>query len=319
MALKIRKATRSQIKLRMALIGPAGSGKTYTALKLARIIAGDGKILVLDTEHASSEKYAEYIDGEVGQLSFDVIVPESFKPEVYIEAIKMAEQNGYTVLVIDSLSHAWMGKDGALELVDRAAARMSVPNSYAAWRDVTPLHNRMVDAILSSNIHIIATMRSKMEYVQEKDASGKTVIRKVGMQPVQRDGLEYEFDIVADMDQNNNLIIGKTRCPALTGQIFPKPGRNVADLIVSWLSAGAPLAQTNQQDVHRKLAELAELGTSANQAVKAGTYAGEALDKLNAALDHARQIYAKRDEATEEQVDACIKALREAMAQEVAA
>jgi hypothetical protein len=245
MALQFKKATKQQSRLRLALIGPAGGGKTFTALKLATYLASGGSIAVMDTERGSASKYAgeELADGT--RFQFDVIEPESFSPETYVEVIRAAESAGYKVLVIDSLSHAWMGKDGALEKVDNAAKRER-GNSFAAWRNVTPLHNAMVDAIINSSMHIIATMRTKTEYVVEKDEkSGKSVPRKIGMQPVQRDGLEYEFDVVADLDQDNNLIIGKTRCSRLTGKVFNKAGREVAEILTDWLTDGeaAPAAQ----------------------------------------------------------------------------
>ena len=127
-----KKATKEQAKLRMGIIGPAGSGKTYTALLTARNLVPDGKIAVLDTERGSASKYADIFE-------FDVCELESFHPENYIKTIQAAEEAGYDVLIIDSLSHAWTGKDGALELVDKAAARER-GNSFAAWRHVTPLH-----------------------------------------------------------------------------------------------------------------------------------------------------------------------------------
>ena len=164
----------------------------------------------------------------------------TFHPQRYIEAIHEAQAAGYDVLIIDSLSHAWMGKDGALELVDKAAKRNPSGNSFAAWRDVTPLHNQLVDAMLAARLHIIVTLRSKMEYVQEKDDKGKTVIRKVGLQPVQRDGLEYEFDVVGDLDQDNTLIVTKTRCSALHAAVINRPGRELADTLAAWLD-GEPV------------------------------------------------------------------------------
>lgn len=233
-ALQFRRATKEQAKLRMALIGPAGSGKTYTALNIARNLGQ--RIALVDTEHGSASKYADLFE-------FDVLELESFHPANYIEAIHAAEQAGYEVLIIDSLSHAWMGKDGALELVDRAAKRSPSGNTFAAWRDVTPLHNQLVEAMLACKCHLIVTMRSKMEYVQDKDEHGKTVIRKVGLQPVQRDGLEYEFDVVADMDISNNLIVSKARCPQLSGAVISKPGQEVADILRAWLTTGAPPAE----------------------------------------------------------------------------
>ena len=234
MAIQFRKATKEQLKLRMALIGPAGSGKTYSALNIAQHLGK--RIAVIDTEHGSASKYA-------GLFAFDVVELDSFHPQNYIAGIQAAEQAGYDVLIIDSLSHAWMGKDGALELVDRAAKRSPSGNSFAAWRDVTPLHNQLIEAMLGARLHLIVTMRSKMEYVQDKDEKGRTQIRKVGLQPVQRDGLEYEFDVVADLDTENTFIVGKTRCPQLTGVIVPRPGKEVADTLLAWLTDGAPPAE----------------------------------------------------------------------------
>ena len=229
MANPFRRASKVQLKLRMALIGPAGSGKTYSALNIGQHLGE--KIAVVDTEHGSASKYA-------GLFAFDVLELESFHPQMYIDAISAAEQAGYDVLIIDSLSHAWMGKDGALELVDRAAKRSPSGNSFVAWRDVTPLHNKLIEAMLAAKLHLIVTMRSKTEYVQDKDDKGRTVIRKVGLQPVQRDGLEYEFDVVADLDTDNTLIVGKTRCPQLTGAVLPKPGKDIAGMLKGWLTDG---------------------------------------------------------------------------------
>ena len=227
------RATRRQSRLRLALAGPAGSGKTFSALKIASTIAGDKPVAVIDTERGSASKYSALTE-------FDVLELETFHPQNYIDAIQAAADGGYGVLVIDSLSHAWMGKDGALELVDRAAKRSQSGNSFGAWREVTPLHNALVDAMLRANLHIIVTLRSKQDYVQEKDDRGRTTVRKIGLAPVQRDGLEYEFDVYGDLDADNNLIIGKTRCPELTGAVIPKPGEPFARTLLAWLGQGEP-------------------------------------------------------------------------------
>lgn len=228
-----QRATKKQAKLRLALIGPSGSGKTYTALTLAQHLVPGGRVALIDTERGSASKYADLFEFDVQEL-------ESFHPQRYIEAIREAQAAGYDVLIIDSLSHAWMGKDGALELVDKAAKRNPSGNSFAAWRDVTPLHNQLVDAMLATRLHVIVTLRSKMEYVQEKDDKGKTVIRKVGLQPVQRDGLEYEFDVVGDLDQDNTLVVTKTRCSALHNAVVSKPGHELATTLAEWLD-GEPV------------------------------------------------------------------------------
>lgn len=229
-----KKATKKQAWLRLALIGPSGSGKTYTALNLAKHLGN--KIAVIDTEHGSASKYADIFE-------FDVMELDSFHPQRYIDGIHEAQAAGYDVLIIDSLSHAWMGKDGALELVDRAAKRSQSNNTFFAWREVTPLHNALVEAILAARMHVIVTMRAKTEYVVETNEKGKQVPRKVGLAPVQRDGLEYEFDVVADMDLDNNMIVTKTRCSALAGAVIPKPGEEVANILKAWLSDGAPMQQ----------------------------------------------------------------------------
>jgi len=229
------KATKHEAKLRLALAGPSGSGKTYTALQLATHLGGP--IAVVDTERGSARKYADL-------FTFDVLELDSFHPERYIEAIHDAEDAGYAILILDSLSHAWFGKEGALELVDKAAKRLAATyrsgkeDSFAAWREVTPIHNSLVDAMVQSRLHLIVTMRTKTEYVVEtKD--GKTAPRKIGLAPIQRDGLEYEFDVFADLDQDNTLIVHKTRCPALSGGVFRKAGKEVADILNTWLQGEA--------------------------------------------------------------------------------
>jgi hypothetical protein len=235
MVFQFKKATKQQARLRLALIGSSGSGKTYSALNIGQHLGQS--IAVIDTERGSASKYA-------GLFAFDVLELDTFSPLTYVEAIHAAEKGGYEVLVIDSLSHAWMGKEGALEQVDKAAKRSTSNNSYTAWRDVTPMHNALIDAMLGSPCHIIVTMRAKTEYVMEENERGKKVPKKVGMAPVQRDGMEYEFDVVADMNQENDLVVSKSRCPAMTGQIISKPGKQVADLLNAWLSDGAPVTVT---------------------------------------------------------------------------
>jgi Cdc6-like AAA superfamily ATPase len=228
-----RKATKHESRLRLALSGPSGSGKTYTALRIATALSD--KVAVIDTERGSASKYAD-------EFEFDVLEPESFHPQVYIDAIRNAEQDGYEVLIIDSLSHAWVGKDGELELVDRVQQRSRSSNSFAAWREVTPLHNALVDAMLTSRCHIIATMRAKTAYSMDQDERGKTQVRKLGMEPIMRDGIEYEFDVHAMMDMSNTMLVMKSRCKALTGAVIQHPGADVAEILRDWLS-GEPVPE----------------------------------------------------------------------------
>lgn len=229
MSFTVRKATKTSARLRLALIGPSGSGKTYSALSIATALKGP--VAVIDTERGSASKYADL-------FTFDVLELESFAPDTYVAALEHLRGGGYTTVIVDSLSHAWMGKDGALEQKERAEKRGG--NSWTAWRDVTPMYTRLVEAIITYPAHVIATVRAKTEYVQEKDERGRTTIRKVGMAPVQRDGLEYEFDVVGDMTLDNEMLVSKTRCPSMAGKSYPKPGANVAAVLSAWLSDGAP-------------------------------------------------------------------------------
>ena len=221
-----KKATRTQIKLRLALSGPAGSGKTYSALSIASHLGQS--IAVIDTESGSASRYA-------GIFNFDVCELSSFHPQRYIEAIQAAEEAGYDVVIIDSLSHSWFGKDGELDLVDRAK------NSFAAWKDVRPLERRLLSAILNCKTHIICTLRTKTEWdTSQKDANGKMKPEKIGTAPIHVAGIDYEFDVAGELNQQHTLHISKSRCPALDGQSFTNPGRDVADLLHEWMSDGVP-------------------------------------------------------------------------------
>jgi hypothetical protein len=215
-------ATRRKLKLRMAVLGPSGSGKTYTALRFAA--AFGNRIAVIDSEHRSASKYiGESPDGT--PWTFDSCELTNFAPTTYTQVIKEAGRQGYDVLVIDGLSQAWEGVGGALDQIDRKSANGG--NSFTAWKDVTPQHREMIETILACPCHVIATMRTKTEYVLEEQVSksGRSIVvpKKVGMAPVQRAGMEYEFDVVADMDLEHVLTISKTRCPALDGAKVVKP------------------------------------------------------------------------------------------------
>ena len=228
MALQIRKATRRKAKLRLALLGPSGSGKTMSAIKLAAGIGG--KIGVIDTENGSADLYAEIAD-------YDVITLEKpYSVTKYREAIGAFEQAGYATIIVDSLTHAWSGAGGLLDKQGQMAAKPGA-NSYTAWREITPEHNSLVEALLASPCHIIATMRVKTEYVMETNDRGKQVPRKVGLQPVQRDGMEYEFTVALDIDANHKAQASKDRTTMFEGfydTITEATGRKLLD----WLDRG---------------------------------------------------------------------------------
>lgn len=268
--MQFKPATKQQSKLRMTLDGPAGSGKTYTALRFAHALAAGGRIAFIDTERGSASKYAfEAPDGVPWQ--FDVLELATFSPETYTEAIEAAGRSGYAVLIVDSLSHAWEGKGGALEIKDRVGG-----NQYTAWRQVTPMHNRMIDTILQSPCHVITTMRSRMEYVQDLDERGKVLgVRKVGMAPIQRPGMEYEFDVVCDIDWAHILFVSKSRCAAMQDEKREKPGPEFLRPLIEWLDSGAPAAPRPDAE---------ELVNAARTLRAAGDTPKTIADKLNVSM-----------------------------------
>lgn len=191
------KAQRKKAKLRLALSGPSGSGKTTGALLIAKGIGG--RIAVLDTERGSASLYADIVD-------FDVVeIGPPYTPENYINIIHAAEKAGYDTLILDSITHEWNGSGGILEIVDSVARSKYKNNSYAAWNEGTPRHQKFIDAMLASPMHIIATMRSKAVYVETEKGNGKKTMEKQGVAPQQRDGLEYEFTAVLDLCVDGNF------------------------------------------------------------------------------------------------------------------
>ena len=221
--------------LRMAIYGPAGCGKSLTSLLIAREIVGPkGKIAVLDTEHGSSTKHARKVRFDVEMLT------GNFHPAKYIEIIHAAEKT-HDILIIDSLTHGWAGKNGVLQIVDQATARSRSKNSFTdGWSIGTPLHQDLIEAILGCKIHVIATMRSKQEYALQTNDQGKIAPVKLGLAPIQRAEVDYEFDIVGRMDAQHVLEIEKERYEPLAGKSFVKPGADLGRIIRQFLDEGVP-------------------------------------------------------------------------------
>lgn len=225
--MEIRKAERKKAKLRLGIAAPSGAGKTYSALLLAFGLGG--KVGLIDTEHGSGDLYAHL--GE-----YDIISIEApYTVNKYVQAIKAFEAAGYSTIIIDSLSHAWAGDGGLLDKQGKMADRGT--NSFAAWRTITPEHNALVDAMLSSPCHIIATMRAKQEYVLETNAKGKQEPKKVGMAPVQREGMEYEFTVMLDVDMHHIASASKDRTSLFDGQ-FIKITSDTGKMLLDWLDMG---------------------------------------------------------------------------------
>ena len=237
MAFTLTEAKRSKAKLRLAIDGPSGSGKTYSALLIAYGLTNDwSKIAVIDTERESANLYYDLCGNNkkyrVGQIN------APYTPQKYLEALKVCEESGIEVAIIDSLTHAWTAEGGLLDIHASAVKKQKTANSYTAWGDVTPLHRKLVDAILTSPIHIISTVRSDTEYSQEKDANGKTVVKKVGMKPQFRKGLDYEMTIVFSLEQNHMATITKSRINTFPVNDTVLPTFETGQKLLKWLNEG---------------------------------------------------------------------------------
>ena len=231
-----KRAERKKAKARIALCGTSGSGKTYSAILIACGIS-EGKIAMLDTENGSGSLYADLCEYDVCDMS------PPHTPQSYVRAIKDAEDAGYDTLIIDSLTHAWAGQGGALEMHDMVTASSRTGNSYTAWLKVTPHHNALVDAMLQSKMHIIATMRSKTAYDLIDDGNGKKRPVKIGLAPVQRDGMDYEFTTVFDMSVDKHVAsASKDRTNLFDGETFI-PDKETGSKIKSWLNTGAAIVK----------------------------------------------------------------------------
>ncbi len=224
--MSFKKATKYQSKLRLALFGPSGSGKTYTALRIASGMGG--KIAVIDTEHGSASKYS-------GTFNFDVCDLSKKTIEAYSAAIRDASAAQYEILVIDSLSHAWQE---LLEEVNRLADTKYKGNSWSAWSAGTPKQRDFIEAILDFPGHIIATMRVKTEWVIETNDKGRNCPKKIGLSPEQGKGIEYEFDILAEINDDHFCKITKDRTGKFQDKLIEKPGEEFGKELIAWLKDG---------------------------------------------------------------------------------
>lgn len=240
-----KKAVRTGSKIKIALTGPAGSGKTLSALLMAKGLGG--KIALIDTENNSSAMYDDKID-------FDICpIDPPYLSAKYIAAIDYAEKNGYDTLIIDSLSHQWRGEGGILS---RKTIKDSIGgNSFTNWKDFSKEHDEFISKILNSKINIIATVRSKSDYVVVENERGKLAPKKVGLAPVQRENIDYEFSIVFDIALNHYASISKDRTGLFDGQCF-KIDASTGELIKNWLNS----AKQSEPQISKK-DELLELST----------------------------------------------------------
>jgi hypothetical protein len=251
--MSFKKATRTQAKLKIAMTGPSGSGKTFSSLLLAKGMAK--KIAFVDTENHSASLYADRFEFDELTLS------PPFTVQKYIQAIQDAVKGGYEVLIIDSLTHAWAGEGGLLAKKEALDSRGG--NSYTNWASITKEHEALKNAFLQSPIHLIATMRSKQDYILELNEKGKSQPKKVGLAPIQRDGMEYEFTTVFDIGMDHQYVASKDRTGLFDG-VIEKITESTGEKLISWLSsAHAPdQGQTNETGAPLIASEPAQVQTS---------------------------------------------------------
>jgi hypothetical protein len=239
--MSFKKAERKIVKLKIALQGGAGSGKTYSALLIAKGM--HGKIAVIDTENGSASLYAgiphmpEYDTNELSP---------PFSTSSYIHAIQEAVKLGYDILIIDSLSHQWAGEGGIIDRMDKEKVVRPTANTFSMWAKYSPEHEKFKQAILQAPIHIIATMRSKQEYALTQNEKGKNVPQKLGMAPVQRDQMDYEFTTVFDIDEDHLAKSSKDRTMLFLGEPF-KITENDGEKLREWVNYGKVLDSPIEQ------------------------------------------------------------------------
>lgn len=291
------KATKKQAKLRAAVFGPAGAGKTFTALAIAKGLGG--KVALIDSERSSAAKYADRYDFDTVDLGRKNIAE-------YIEYIGQAGEAGYDVLIIDSLSHAWAE---LLEEIDKLAGAKYKGNTWSAWSEGTPKQKKLVDAILSYPGHIIATMRSKTEWQTTQDGNGKSRPVRVGLAPEQGKGIEYEFDLLLELSTDHVANVIKDRTGKFQDQLIDKPGEKFGRELVAWLSEGAapppPPKKDERPGVMAQIAEIMSSGVFSPEEVAfyRAEVKGKDADALKKILvDAEKAAAAKRPTDSDEKV-----------------
>lgn len=241
MGFNFTKAKREKSKARICLTGASGGGKTLSSLYLAYGMTGDwNKIAVIDSERGRALMYANRSDLGTGEFLHCDLEPP-YTVDRYVEAMREAEkivgEDG--VVIIDSGSHAWKGDGGVLDYKEQVSNQRG-KTDFSAWNDAGKVQNRFIDTIMDLNCSAIVTLRSKSEYVQEKDPeTGKTTVKKLGLAPVQRDDFEYEFMLVMDCDKDTHkatIIKDNSFLDAQGwyGRITPELGKQLR----AWLNEG---------------------------------------------------------------------------------
>lgn len=229
--LKFKQATREAASLKIGVQGPSGAGKTLGALAIAAGLAHGERFAVIDTENRSASLYAD-------RFGFDVLeIAAPYLTEKYAAAVTAAMDAKYAVVVIDSLSHQWDGNGGILQRKEETDARGG--NHFSNWAPFTKEHNKFRSLILESPIHIVATMRSKMAYAQEGEGRN-TKIKKLGLQPIQREGMEYEFTVAFDVQMDHKATASKDRTSLFVEGLHDLASPKIAEKLLGWLGGATP-------------------------------------------------------------------------------
>lgn len=227
----LQKASRKKAKIKTCLQGPSGSGKTYSSLLLAYGLCGDwSSIAIVDSENHSAELYSH-----LGQYNVISLEPP-FSPESYIKAIQICEEAGMQVIILDSITHEW-------EYILEAHASLS-GNSFTNWQKMGQRHKAFIKTILCSKSHVIATTRTKQDYILN-ERNGKMVPDKVGLKSIQREGLDYEFTIVFDLNNKNQAISSKDRTGLFFGKEANVINTDTGKAILKWCNEGNEITATN--------------------------------------------------------------------------
>ncbi len=231
--MKFKKATKEKAKAKVAIFGPSGSGKTFSSLRIGQGLADGGRLALIDTERGSASKYSDRFD-------FDVLELGECSIDSYCEAINAAAEAEYPVLIIDSLSHGW---GELLQQIEKLARAKYRGNTWSAWSEGTPLQQKLIRAILDFPGHVIATMRSKTEWVTVDDGKGKRAPQRVGLAPEQGKGVEYEFDLLVEMSVEHIANVIKDRSGKFQDKTIDKPGEKFGEALRDWLSDGEAISE----------------------------------------------------------------------------
>lgn len=290
-----KKATKAAAKLRAAVFGPSGAGKTFSCLRIARGLAGaSGTVAVIDTERGSASKYAD-------RFAFDVMELEDQSIDGYCQAIRQAGEAGYGVLLIDSLSHGWQT---LLEEVEKLAKAKYRGNTWSAWSEGTPLQRKLVQAILSYPGHVLATMRSKTEWTTVDSGNGKKTPQRIGLAPEQGKGVEYEFDLLVEISTDHIANVIKDRTGKFQDKLIERPGEDFGKALADWLADGEPAAEPPKAKP--------DVASKARAAI-AGAVSIERLDDIRQMLDVRHREGVFDDTTKAELVALCLERAEQLM------